>query len=303
MTMKKRAKNLLWNLYSVSAAIPVVNHIVRGIGVRSRFPVELKLLTGTHHTTNSHKSIVHFSVNKCASQYVKKILSRCAREDGMAHVRMEEYATFVDSPYLTSLSDVEMEQYHCVFKPSGYLYSVFGGMVRNIPVLPDCHVVLMLRDPRDVLTSHYYSVAFSHRLPIRGTHRRGARLKAREHAQSVTVDEFAIDECESVRENYQCYVDQLLDCHPSVYLTKYEDMIGDFPAWLDGLLEYCELEISSRLRRDLLGEAQKSRPTKENTRQHLRQVTPGDHKRKLKPETIRHLNSTLANVLKELKYE
>jgi hypothetical protein len=33
-----------------------------------------------------------------------------------------------------------------------------------------------------------------------------------------------------------------------------------------------------------------------------RQVTPGDHRRKLKPETIEHLNQVFADILQALNY-
>jgi hypothetical protein len=80
-------------------------------------------------------------------------------------------------------------------------------------------------------------------------------------------------------------------------------MIGDFPTWLDRLLAYCQLEISAGLHQELLNEARRSSHKKqEEVSQHHRQVTPGEHRQKLKPETVDYLNNYLADVLEGFGY-
>jgi hypothetical protein len=79
-------------------------------------------------------------------------------------------------------------------------------------------------------------------------------------------------------------------------------MVDDFPAWFDDLVEYCDLESSHPLKEVILREADEARHTKEDIYRHRRQVTPGDHKRKLQPETIAILNSTFSDILKGFGY-
>lgn len=271
------------------------------LGTKMRFRVERELINGSHHNENTHRSIIHFSVNKAATRYTQGILSRCAKEQGLTHARIHDYAFCSDFPYLDHLSALQMIQYQHIFKPRGYLYSVFGGMIEGIPNLDDYHIVLIIRDPRDVVTSSYFSMAYSHLLP-QGRNRIKSFTKKRSFAQQAGIDEYVISESDSVCRVYQRYLDLLVQSRPNVYFAKYEDMIADFPTWLERLLESCELKVSPRLRQDLLQEAVRAQPKKENISKHVRQVTPGDHTRKLQRATVDHLNRLFADVLTDLNY-
>jgi len=274
--------------------------LIRTWSTHRRFRVERELIKGRHRSRSSHRSIIHFSVNKAATQYVKSTLSRCAVENGMVPARIHDYAFHSDLPYLDQLSPQEMAHYQHIFKPFGYLYSVFGGMVEGIPNLNDYHTVLMIRDPRDVLTSLYFSSAYSHRPPT-GRSKIEAFEKQRALAQRVGIDQYVIHESDQVHRVYHRYLDLVVK-RPNVYVTTYENMISDFPVWLDSLLGYCDLKISSQLQQELLEEAHRSRLTKEDASKHMRQVTPGDHQRKLQPETVAHLNSLFSDTLEGFKY-
>ena len=157
-----------------------------------RFPVELSLIAGRHVNHNTHRSIVHFSLNKAATQYTKSILWRCAVQNGMVPVGIHDYAWGSDFPYLDRLSAAEMQRYQHIFKPSGYLYSVFGGMVEGIPNLDRYKVVLMVRDPRDLLVSSYYSLAYSHPVPLKTSGKHDDFMAARSTARRVSVDEHVL---------------------------------------------------------------------------------------------------------------
>lgn len=264
------------------------------------YKVERQLIKGCHQTKNSHRSIIHFSMNKAATQYVKSILGRCALEKGMVEIRVNEYAFYSNFPFLDRLSPQEMQQYQHIFKPHGYLYSAFGGMIEDIPNLNDYYIVLVVRDPRDMLTSGYFSGRYSHN-PPKGENKIESFMKHKSFAQNVDIDRYVIADRGRVRQVYQRYLDLLVNT-ANVHITKYEDMIANFPLWLDNLLDYCDLEISPQLKQELLNEAYKSNRTAEDVSKHMRQVTPGDYKRKLQPGTIAQLNSYFSKILTEFKY-
>ena len=268
--------------------------------INQKFRVERELLKGCHQAKSSHSSIIHFSMNKSATQYVKSILRRCALENGMVHAQMNEYGFCSNFPFLDHLTPQEIQQYQHIFKPHGYLYSVFGGMIEGIQNLDDYHVILVVRDPRDILTSDYFSIGYSHGVP-KGTNKIESFMQRRTFARNVSIDQYVIAQSELVRQVYQRYLDLLVDQF-SVHITKYEDMITNFPVWLDDLLDFCDLKISSQLKSELLDEADNSRQTTEDISKQMRQVTPGDHKRKLQPETIARLNSSFSNILAKFKY-
>lgn len=284
-------------LYGQAIRVPLVHPWV----TKNRFRVERRLINGTHHTANDHASILHFSMNKAATQYTKGILRRCATENGLTHAQIHDYASHSDFPYLDHLSAREMVHYQHIFKPLGYLYSVFGGMIEGIPRLDSYRVILMIRDPRDVVTSNYFSVAYSH-LPPAGNKADGFH-NAVAFAHQAGIDRYAIVASEHVLRVYQRYLDVLVGRHANVYITKYENMMADFPKWLNGVLDYCELEVSAALKQGLVDKAGKVRPKKENIARHARQATPGDHKRKLQPATIEHLDALFAGVLGKFEYK
>lgn len=264
--------------------------------------VELELIEGVHVNTNEHPSIIHFSFNKAATQYVKSILVQCATEIGMIHAGMNEYAFDTTFPYLDHLTADEMKQYQHIFKKKGYLYSVFGGMIENIQALEDYKVVLCVRDPRDMLVSNYYSMAFSHPIPDKSSSKYTGFMEKRERARTSSIDHYVLNESIYFNNIFKKYHNLLLKPYENVYVAKYEDMVIDFSSWLDGLLCYCDLQISANLRNTIIANNQKIKPTKEDLIKHLRKGMPGDYKEKLQDETIQHLNATFSTYLQVFGY-
>jgi hypothetical protein len=264
--------------------------------------VELDLIAGRHRNENQIPSVLHFSLNKAATQYTKNILRRCASENGMVPVSLHDYAFNTDFPYLDKLSESELKRYHHIFKPAGYLYSVFGGMIESIPELEKYKIVFMIRDPRDILVSEYYSIAYSHVVPDRRGTKYEYFMKRRNTAQSSSIDDFVVADSERVYGILLRYKHLLIDRYPHAYVTKYEEMIFDFNGWLHGLIENCQLKMSTELLNSLLEKNNRSRPKEENVQHHIRKGQAEDYKEKLKPETIRYLDSKFSPMLKVFRY-
>jgi len=293
--IKKYSKSLFWQL-------PVAGDYVKNKIIQKRYQVELALIEGRHRNENNHPSIIHFSVNKSATQYVKQLLKRCAAEKGMIHADIHDYAFSTGFPFLDLLSAVEMQKYQHLFFPTGYLYSVFGGMIEGIPELERYLIVLMVRDPRDVLVSSYYSLAYSHSTPYKSSGKYEKFMQERKLAQKSTIDEYVITESDRLCNIYRRYNELLLDKYPQVYLTRYEDMTSDFREWIKNLLNYCKLDINQQMLQSLIEKNKRLQPKKENIHKHLRKGKAGDYKEKLKPETVELLNSKLFTILKAFKY-
>lgn len=276
---------------------PFLNYL----NVRRKFTVEFGLIKGNSAAKTSQSSVLHFSVNKAASQYTKSVLCRCAAENGLVHANFSDLAFNSTFPYFNDLSADEMHRYNHVFKPQGYIYSVFGGQVDGIRSMDDYRVVLTIRDPRDVLVSKYFSTAFGHKEP-RGRDKLITFRERRQEAQALGVDDFVITALDRVLPVYQDYAD-LITRHRHVHVAHYEDMIADFSYWLDGILSFCRFRISEDLREALFREAERSEMRTEDINRHLRQRKPGDHQRKLWPATVAHLNRELEPVLRVFGYQ
>lgn len=172
-------------------------------------------------------------------------------------------------------------------------------MINGIPNFEDYLVLLVIRDPRDILVSHYFSTAYSHPLP--GQAKLSSFMERRQFALSSGVDDYVLAMSKELQKRYERYLD-LVD-KPNVHLTTYEHMIQDFPSWLDDVLIHCELDVSTQLKYALIKEADAAHRTKEDVSQHRRRVIPGDHKRKLQQETVDRLNATFSSVLVRFGYE
>jgi hypothetical protein len=195
-----------------------------------------------------------------------------------------------------------MQKYHHIFKPNGYLYSLFGGMIEGIPELDKYKDILMTRDPRDVLVSEYYSIAYSHKVPAQEGDKYEEFMNRRKTAQRMTIDEFVLADSDRIYGILQRYKTLLIDRYPHTYVTTYENMAADFEGWLNGLLDNCQLAITNDLRRSLLEESDRLRPAVENINKHIRKGKSEDYKEKLKPETINQLNEKLAVLLEAFGY-
>jgi len=249
------------------------------------------VIKGVNVSASDHRSVVLFTAHKCASVYVSGILKRLAEDAGMTHINFAYYFTVTNQSKEELFSDPSF--LHTSFRKRGYYYGPFRWFLR-IPDLEEYAVLLVLRDPRDVLTSHYYSIAYSH--PI--GHRR--LLLARREARRMTVDEYVLHMSQPFRKTYETYCSELLG-KPNVLFLKYEDMVADFEPWLRRAAEHVGLDGNELLLRRIIGEAD-FEVKGDDVYSHKRQVKPGDHRRKLKRETIEILNVEFHGVLERLGY-
>lgn len=273
----------------------------RAVALRSLYHTEIALLHGNNLSHSPARSIIHFSLNKAATQYVRNILIICARENGVRPVQLNQYAWMADIPFIDEMKEHVFARYKRGFVSTGYCYTVFGRMVKNIPNFDAFLKLLMVRDPRDIIPSYYYSRTVSH--PIPGDPTKAARfLSDRQRVRGQSVDQFALDyslQLAMILEEYLRY----LEGRPLVYITRYEDMISDFSTWLDNILAFCSFQISDRTRKRLVKASAQPIPVSQSLQQKRRQVLPGDHKRKLQPETISILNERFLPFLKHFGYE
>ena len=78
-------------------------------------------------------------------------------------------------------------------------------------------------------------------------------------------------------------------------------MVADFKPWLQQLANHLDLENRDQKIEELV-EATSFKVKKEDKKSFVRNITPGDHKNKLKPETIATLNEIFKEELIKLKY-
>lgn len=281
--------------------MPIFRKTIYEYELSKKYKTEIGLLKSKSKVASNVASIIHFSVNKAATQHVKGVLRKVSTENGIIPVSIHDYAFVSKMAYLDHLTYEQMEEYKHVFKETGYLYSVFGGMIENIDNLNNYRVVLSVRDPRDILVSNYYSTAYSHSIPPVESNKRKEFLGKRSWALEVGIDEFVLKESDRVFRIFDKYKSNLCK-HHNVGIVKYEDMIHNYQEWLMDLINKSGMKISSSLEQELIKKNTNKKPKSEDKLSHNRKGIAGDFKEKLEEDTIEKLNSKFKSVLLYFDY-
>jgi len=258
-----------------------------------RYSDAKKLLRGNANIKSNHQSILLFTTEKCASTYTTKILRQLAESKEMYCADIEAYFSIKSIDPIQYFS--EKEKRKTVFTKTG---KYLGPLRKYYPIedLDSYLKVLVLRDPRDVLTSFYYSKLHSHIVISEDFY------KERKKYENYEVDEFVEAYLPIVKATYQSYCDQLLGTD-NLIILPYEMLVSDFDSWLDQLVTFLDL---GEIDQDLISELkanEKNTLADGNKNSHIRNKTPGDYKRKLKPDTQAYLTKELQSILKTLNYD
>jgi hypothetical protein len=191
-----------------------------------------------------------------------------------------------------------------------------GGAEPTIPKdLESYSIVLHLRDPRDVLVSLFYSYTYSH---PRRPERFNPSDKERFGWEEGGINAFVIEKAPEYKKRYQSLTSTLFE-KKNVVFIRYEEMVSDYGTWLKKFLSaFSHFSVPPKRtlrpfkRRTSLADIQqkflkkykkKFTVSSEDIYRHKRQIAPGDHKRKLKEDTIKRLTFEFKDILKLLNYE
>lgn len=162
--------------------------------------------------------------------------------------------------------------------------------------LRDKKCIFLIRDPRDIIISWYYSMGGSHILG-ENTVANERILFTRKRLQNKSIDDAALYGTEIFKLRFEFLYEMLQTCQSGVVL-KYEDLINNFEDFMKEFNKYIsipedriqELYIASRPRED------------EDVSAHKRSGKIGQYKEKLRPETIEQMNRILKPVLEKFNY-
>lgn len=190
-----------------------------------------------------------------------------------------------------------------VFRPTGYTYGGYRGIEpgMELPPYADGRTVVLVRDPRDMLTSLYFSEAKSHVPP--GNSASDTLLKQfeerRRRALSTAIDDFVLGRAAGLLFSFETVQRELEG--KAHKLFRYEDVIFEKRRWVDETIAYLGMDVPERLIETVV-EKNDVRPAGEDDAKHIRKVAPGDHLDKLRPETIAELTRVFAPVLERFGY-
>lgn len=252
---------------------------------------ERALMKGMDVSTSDHQSVVFFSVHKAATMYVNSVLSKLSQAHGLLPIDYSGWFSSANSKMYEHYNDPEFMK--TAFRPKGYYYGALR-QYRKIPSLERFKTVIVLRDPRDVLVSHYYSVAFSHAMINKGL------MEKRKKALEQTIDEYVLDLAPEMLQTYTEHVEHVIGKENVLFLT-YEEMIKDLESWLRKIVAHTGLKEHPEVVQEIVERSKFNKGTGEK-KDHVRAAKAGDHAEKLKPDTIAQLNILFEPVMKYLGY-
>lgn len=182
--------------------------------------------------------------------------------------------------------------------------TVYGGFrdfptgLKNAPGFISGQKVLLVRDPRDALVSEYFSTAYSHPVPAEGPAREDM-LAMREKVHNSSLEEAVLRRPRGMRITLMEYAPLLSDPKTKVY--RYEDVIFDKRRLLEEISVHFGWPVEPK-GIDLILKWADVVPKEERPTEFIRQVRPGDHKRKLSDKAIAELDRILAEPLKLFGY-
>jgi hypothetical protein len=247
--------------------------------------------------STARESVFFYTFHKCASTlFSSYVLPNVA---GLRHV---DYNAQAAAGTLAHEPTVEAQGF--VYGPirlstRGDLpnYEAFRRRVGEPAFVRDRIAVCLVRDPRDLVISAYYSFGFSHVLSgIPEVRARQEARRARISAQ--TIDEFALEDAPRWTKAFDA-MSVVLDACPRSVLLRYEDMVGAWPVFERDLTKY--LSFSPSALREIYD---RSRPrAKEDAGAHKRSGKSGGFRDKLRPETVAELDRVFAPILARYRFD
>jgi hypothetical protein len=256
------------------------------------YRVERTILSGKNVRPKSQQpSVLYFTIHKAASFYVNRIMRKLMKAGRYIPANLEGYS------FQHQSSVIQVQPNH--IQPIGLYY---GALRRPIKLEPNrqLKVIVQVRDPRDAITSSYFSFAKSHKAPVHED-RKAVFEQSRARIADSTIDDYVLQASKPVANKLRQYTQDLFP-RDQVLVLHYEDMVLDFEGWFESLLNFVDLPDSRQLQKsiDQVRKEANFDVNGENKGQHKRQVVPGDHLRKLHPKTIATINQTFAGYFQAL---
>jgi hypothetical protein len=240
-----------------------------------------------------------FALHKSGSVLLNGIVSDLARAAGAPNCNVPE-VLFRKGVKWKDVAAVPPD----LFGRKGVIFSGFRRMPRapfEIGFGAGDRAALLVRDPRDILVSLYFSIKFSHSIPKDGG-MRDRLVELRKEAEQTLIDDYVIDGAPRLARQYDLYREGLMGRGDSVLrVFRYEDVIFEKERWVADLADLFGFAVPEAKRRKIAARYDLV-PEKEDPSSHVRRVAPGDHREKLSPATIAKLDEIFRETVAPFGY-
>jgi Sulfotransferase domain len=249
-------------------------------------------------TPDAGPTILPIAYHKAGSVMLDGILKRLCKFSGRPYVNIEQIL-FNEGHIAWNFQ----QSIAACFSPTGIVNGVYRSYLEAFETAPMDSVqrIFLIRDPRDVIVSYYFSLKTSHFVPDQGETRTGI-LGARATYECTPLNDAVMNlQFQHVFDNMTKIARQIERCTGSFVVFRYEDIIFQKKPWIGELakllrIELREAQIDAVMREfDIV-------PKEENVTQHIRRVTPGDYRDKLSKEALDFIMSRQQELFRLLGY-
>jgi len=228
------------------------------------------------------------SLHKAGSTLLNAMVQRLAEANGAAYAPLPNLLRRAGHSPVDGVRASEE-----VFAATGVVYAGFRAFPDYAAsAMARAPKILLIRNPADMLTSHYFSLTVSHNAPGEGEFKQRFET-ARQRARKASMEEVVTGRIGWLKGGVARYAEALPRDRLAVY--AYEDVIFEKPWWLEDMAGWLGLELTPQTRRAILSEVD-ILPDREDGGAHVRQVRPGDAQRKLSAEALRALDEAFDGI-------
>ena len=194
---------------------------------------------------NKINSVIFWTTHKCASTYISKFLELVAKESSLKHF---DYAG-----HIWELgNEINLENPFQIEQNCDFLYKKYGeiyGPMRtpfDFNLRSNLNNIFFLRDPRDLIISKYYSVAYSHPVP---SHNKGKKkfLDLRYQTKKMDINDFFLKQIDDWIIPYYTKYKFMRENSKLSSVYKYEDLKENPKKIFLELTKSMKIDISEKL--------------------------------------------------------
>jgi hypothetical protein len=250
---------------------------------------------------NRPRSVIFYTTHKCASTFISNLFDVILKRSDYDLI---DYAGAIwnarDKINPTSPYEVFLEQaYTDLYSLNGKIYAPQRRYL-DFPGRSKFKHIFFLRDPRDILVSSYFSMAFTHSEPSNSI-ARDRFLSRRNEIKEQDIDDYVLVQAEEwVVPLYKQYKELRETSETYIYL-KYDVFADNTPEFVKTISEFLGLNPS---REDMELLTKNASPVQSiEVMNHKRSGKTGQYLQKLRPTTVEKLNYILSEVLFDWEFK
>lgn len=250
---------------------------------------------------------VYFAcVQKTASRWLRAVLKdeRVFRASGLEYL---DYIATLPQSEMPGLLEIRFEEEFAVRTIAGPLYTAYEGY-QSIPKPDDYRTFFVMRDPRDIVVSWYYSMVYSHTSMDGLLDQTRADLESRARWDGFKRAMDLLAGPAGLFPALRSWVGAP-ERDSRVLLVRYEDLTGPRASeTFSKLFSHCDIDLAGTVLTELLDDHSFEKMAgrkrgQEDVKSHYRKGKPGDWVEHLDDELLGHFRMLTGDLVEALGYE